>query len=472
VHSAQIKHRPVTRYERPLDLEHAVDLLAESAPKTRVIAGGTDLLLEIERGMRSGIEVLIDVSGIPELGTIKMDDGHITLGAAVTHNQVGGSSLLLDRAFPLVQACLEIGSPQLRNRATVAGNLVTASPANDTITPLRALDSVLTIVSKRGSRRTSLADFHTDVRRTTLQPDEIITEISLRPMSPTERGIFVKLGLRRAQAISVVHLTALLDFDGEIVTHAGLFLGSVALTIVTASDAEVFLSGRTLTDAVIREAALMASRTVTPIDDIRATAAYRSEQTAVMVARALRALRDDRQREDFPSHRPTLSERRHPAPKEAVSYENSRPLTATVNGDQVTAGGGASKTLLDWLRDSGLTGTKEGCAEGECGACTVVLDGMAVMACLVPAAAAEGSEVVTVEGLEGKEGMHRLQQAFIDLGAVQCGYCIPGFLVAGAKLLEERPSPSMEEITMGLSGNLCRCTGYYKIIAAVRKASA
>jgi carbon-monoxide dehydrogenase small subunit len=144
------------------------------------------------------------------------------------------------------------------------------------------------------------------------------------------------------------------------------------------------------------------------------------------------------------------------------------PLTMAVNGNDVAVEIEADELLVDVLRDRlGLIGTKIGCNEGECGACTVIMDGIPVLSCLLPALRAQGREITTIEGLSDGDTLHPLQQAFVDHGAVQCGYCIPGFILSAKALLDANPHPSREEIKEAIAGNLCRCTGYVKIIEAI-----
>jgi carbon-monoxide dehydrogenase small subunit len=148
------------------------------------------------------------------------------------------------------------------------------------------------------------------------------------------------------------------------------------------------------------------------------------------------------------------------------------PVKITVNGDVHEVHVEPMTTLLDVLRDElNLTGTNRGCNQGDCGACTVHMDGKAINACLVLAVDAGGASIVTIEGLAHSRNLHPLQKAFVDEGAVQCGYCTPGMIMTAAALLDAHPHPTDEQIREGIEGNLCRCTGYESIVRAVRAAS-
>ena len=147
-------------------------------------------------------------------------------------------------------------------------------------------------------------------------------------------------------------------------------------------------------------------------------------------------------------------------------------VSTSINGDPVEYVCPADESLLDVLRDRvGLTGVKEGCGTGDCGACSITLDGTLVCACLVLGAEAEGRKITTIEGMADGEKLHPLQRRFIDNAALQCGICTPGFLIAAKSLLDDNPDPTVEEIRYALAGNLCRCTGYDKIVRAVQAAA-
>lgn len=148
------------------------------------------------------------------------------------------------------------------------------------------------------------------------------------------------------------------------------------------------------------------------------------------------------------------------------------PLQMKVNGQEVEVAVKPAWTLLRVLREElGLTGTKKGCEQGDCGACTVIMEGQAVNACLILALQAQSKEIETIEGLGSPDHLHPLQESFIKHGAVQCGFCTPGMLMSASAMLKENPSASPDEIKRGISGNLCRCTGYIKIVEAIQDVS-
>ncbi len=469
------------KYYTVTSIEETLQILAEHKGTARVVAGATDLILEIERGIRKGIEVVVDVTRIPGLNIIEMDEaGWIHLGALVTHNDCVGSEILRAYAHPLAQAAWEVGAPQIRNRGTVAGNLITASPANDTITPLVAMGARVTLRSLNCERVVPLEEFYTGVRGTVMEQDEMLVDIAFRALKQNQRGTFIKLALRRAQAISVVNAAVLLTFSQDptnmLIEDPAITLGAVAPTIIHARRAELYLQKRQLNDATIAQAADLAMGDAHPIDDLRSSAAYRREMVRVCVSRSLHAIAVGEERIEFPDDPVLLNTRAQkddllPLEHGAVHLSGT-PIVTQINGKEYIINTGHDKTLLRLLREeAGLIGTKEGCAEGECGACTIFMDGVAVMSCLVPAVRAHGAEIVTIEGLMLDGHLHPVQQAFVEEGAVQCGYCTPGFIMSGVKLLEEQPNPTKEQIQTAITGNLCRCTGYYKIVQAIEKAS-
>jgi len=455
-------------------VEEALEALAK--PGTKIVAGATDLLLEIEAGEHPGLETLVDVTRIPDLDQISLDDqGWLHLGPLVTHNRCADSNLVIEHAFALAQACWQVGTPQIRTRGTIAGNLITASPANDSITPLMALGAELTLRSAHAERRIKLEDFYTGVRMRQLEPEEMLVDIAFPALGVKGRSAFYKLGLRRSHAISLVNAASVLRFEDGVITSAELTLGAVAPTIVHASEAEEFLVGKELTEEIISAAGELAAGAAHPIDDVRASAGYRKAMARLCAMRSLKPLADGIGRDGHPERRVLLEEKgriRKP-PSETIRLEPGGWIETTVNGQRYSVQNATGKTLLHLLRDELLlTGTKEGCGEGECGACTVILDGQAVMACLVPAERAHGADIRTVEGIAPDEELHPLQQTFIEQGAVQCGFCTPGFMMSGVMLLEEIEKPTLDEIKTAVSGNLCRCTGYYKILDAIHAAVA
>jgi xanthine dehydrogenase iron-sulfur cluster and FAD-binding subunit A len=462
------------QYYFPDSFEEAARLLNAHKVYGRIIAGGTDLMVEFRNGIHKDLTTLIDITRIPDTGKIWVDDHDIIhLDANVCHSDVVASELLQKHAHILVGACRTVGSPQIRNRGTVAGNLITASPANDAITPLMALDSEVVLLSVSGERVVPLSAFYKGVRRTVMQPNELLTQIRFPMPKPTDRAAFRKIGLRKAHAISLINCGMNLSINDSVITRASITLGSVAPVIVHAKEAEQYLTGKNLTDINVDQVCRLAQQSVSPISDIRSSQAYREEMTAVLVRQCLEDCFSESPSSDISEKSVVLwGGQQNPLHKAKVQETISGQIHCTINHKNFAGTYEPGTTLLQFLRDNALlTGTKEGCGEGECGACTIFMDGAAVLACLIPAERAHGATITTIEGLQQEGILTPVQQAFVDEGAVQCGFCTPGFVMSATKLLEEIASPSSDQIREAISGNLCRCTGYYTIIKAIEKAA-
>ncbi|MBN2046947.1 MAG: FAD binding domain-containing protein [Anaerolineaceae bacterium] len=463
-------------------IEDVLEILAKEGSTAKIIAGGTDLMLELRNGLRPKVGTVVDISRIHRLSEIWQDEsGMLHVGALASHNDCVASRLVVENAFPLAQACWSIGSPQIRNRGSIGGNLVTASPANDTIPALVALGASVVLRSSRGERIVPLDSFYLGVRKTVMEADELMIEVLIPPRSEQARGVFIKHALRNAQAISLVNTAIALELKDGRVASAAITLGAVAPVIIHASKAETFLVGKPLTAETAAEAAAIAMEEASPISDIRSSASYRKAMVRVIVRRGLEAIRLGEEKQGFPDDpvllwgdtiNPLHREQEDSTSESLMLHTRETPIVTRVNGKEYRSAGGQTGSLLDFIRNQLLlTGSKEGCAEGECGACTVYLDGAAVMSCLVPAPRGHGAEIVTIEGLADEGELNLVQSAFVEEGAVQCGFCTPGFVMSATKLLEEVPNPTKEQIKQSITGNLCRCTGYYKIIRAIEQAA-
>jgi len=452
----------------------ALDILDSEREEAKIIAGGTDLVLELKNGKHPLVKTLIDITRIKDQDKVWIADGNVNIGPLLTHNQCLVSNELLKYGFPLVRAAYSVGVPQIKNIGTVIGNLVTASPANDTITPLIALDAEITIRSKTKEYTVKLVDFYTGVRKTVMSPNEMVVGVRFPKMKPNQKGAFIKYLLRETHAISVANVCAILTLDGLNIQEANITLGAVAPTIIHSKKAETYLTGKELSEENIKQSVELAKQDAMPIDDIRSSEKYRSHLIPVLLKKALNSIMDDSWNTfDFPPVLLWGKKTKFITPVEkSFKHDKDTPIEITVNGTNRTINQNQNETLLTMIRDSvGLTGTKEGCGEGECGSCTLHLNGLPVLSCLVPAPKAHNCEITTIEGLSTDNKLHPIQEAFIEAGAVQCGYCTPGFIMSAVKLLEEKPQPTEMDIKQGLSGNICRCTGYYSIIEAVEIAS-
>jgi carbon-monoxide dehydrogenase medium subunit len=469
-------------YHEPATLAEALSLLGQYGEGARVMAGGTNLMVWMKMEEVTP-EVVVDIGRLPGLSGMTTPAGAeegVEIGALAKIWELRNSPLLQAGYTALAEACAAFGSTQIQYAGTIGGNVCNGSPASDTVPALMALGAELVLVGVEGGRTVPIEDFLLGPGETALRLGEILTSVMLPPLThqashATQGSAFVKISRVRAD-LAKASGAAVIVRDGERVIGCRLALGSVGPTVVRCRRAEELLLGETFSSALALEAGRMASGEVTPIDDIRSTAWYRREVVKALTHDVLQLAWEragterpggtEEQGSTGATERKTQHAKRNTLHASRFTHHD---IELTVNGVRHHFSVKPNELLLNVLRERlQLTGTKYGCGIGECGACTVQVDGVPTLACLTLAIAADGREVTTVEGLHGRDSeLDPIQEAFIEHAAFQCGYCTPGMLMMTKRLLAEIPSPSEDDIRDYLKGNRCRCTGFAAIVRAV-----
>jgi CO/xanthine dehydrogenase FAD-binding subunit len=265
----------------PTSLEEVYELLAERGRRVKIIAGGTDLMVALNANSLAA-EEFIDIWRLNELRGIDDEGETIRIGALTTYTQLIRSPLIQLSVPALVEASQTVGAIQIQNRGTIGGNIVNASPAGDSLPVLSAFDAEVEIGSVRGVRKVSFNNFYTGYRQTVMEPDEILLAARLRKLNPNERSFFLKVGTRRAQAISKVVMAVKVGTTGAEVNSISIALGSVAPVVV-----RVFRTNAILNATIIEQARSTVSQEITPITDVRSTEHYRRTVTGNALARVL-----------------------------------------------------------------------------------------------------------------------------------------------------------------------------------------
>jgi CO/xanthine dehydrogenase FAD-binding subunit len=270
------------------DADHAVALLAEHGPSVKVLAGGTDLLVDFKHAPH-GPDVVLDITRAADLRGISMTDAGLRIGALATHTDIMRSPLVRESLPALVDAAHTIGAVQTRNLGTLGGNLVTCVPSMDSGPTLVALEARVVVAGPGGNREMPLTDFFVGPRKTVLKPDELLLEILIPKKNVGKPTEFLKFGLRKGQALALVNVASSLWVDSgkNAFVEPRIALGAVAPTVIRAPEAEAYLEGRTITTDAMIEAGRIAAGEARPISDFRASAEYRRDLIAVLTRRTL-----------------------------------------------------------------------------------------------------------------------------------------------------------------------------------------
>ena len=455
-------------YSRPSGIEEACALLAAD-DGARLIAGGQTLVplmaMRLARPTR-----LVDIARVPGLAFVREEADAIAIGATTTQRAAESDPLVRAKLPLLARALPFIGHAATRARGTIGGSLANGDSAAEIA--LVAVTLGATLVYREGERggESPAADFFVGPMVTTLPTTAVLTAARF-PVWRERVGVgFQEISSRRSDfAFASAAAQVALNPDGTCARIA-IGVGAAAETPLRLGAAEQALVGTRLAPEAIRTAVGEALAGITPMADLHASAEYRRRVATSLPIRAVADAYENAKAQ--PIGWVERSETHRDAPRDVVGFADAQP-TLRVNGQIHRVDVEPRMTLLDGLRDKlGLVGAHAGCEHGVCGACTVLIDGVAVRSCLMFAVQADGYAITTIEGLTPAPGeLSVLQDAFCETHGLQCGYCTPAMILAAHALLAGNPSPTRDEIVEAISGNICRCTGYAQIVEAVALAA-
>lgn len=446
----------------PTKLQDVLKLLQRKSPQAVVLSGGTFLA----KNQPSQASVVVDILRCGLEG-IKIGKKKSRIGATTSAAQIAATEALDGVGLRILrQAAAAISGQAVRNQVTLGGNLVGAMTWSDMPVALLALDAQVELSRTSGKRLLSIQDFYATHPKKQFKKGELITGVDIPNLAKGSGASFLK-STRTVAEVALVNVATMLQIQSGVCKKARIAVGAAQPRPFRATQAEKLLEGKTIDASLINEAATVAQGQARVRADMRVSKSYRETLLFVLVQRALNEAVARAEGKNLPKMCRSVC----PEPWTRKNASTDSSLIVTVDGTTQTWTIRPNDILLDVLRREGITSVKHGCDDGYCGACSVLVNGRLLNACLVIAAQVQGCDIVTAAGVGSIQHPHPIQTALVQEGAVQCGFCTPGWVVSTKALLDHVQDPNDQEICTGMDGNLCRCTGYVKPLNAIRKAS-
>ena len=459
-------------YVRVTSIDEAIALLAKHGDEATVLAGGVSLGAMLNmRLVRPGI--LIDIKGIEALSAVHDAGTQLTIGVIVRQADLMVSAPAMAAVPLLAKAFPHIGHMQTRSRGTLGGSIAHADPSAELPLCLVTLDGAIELQSRAGIRTVKAREFFTGVLSTVRRPDELLTAIHWPTRSLRSGFGFDEIAQRHGDFAIVAAACHVKLTESGLINQLDVGLGGVEDRPLAFILHEFI--GAKPDAALARALADHVMGLVAPTGDVKASAAYRKALVRLLVERVFQqaaASVEHAAREGVVVIPKALHDTASKAAGEVIGGHTKAAISVDLNGRTVRGSAEPRMLLSDFLRhELGCYGVRVGCEHGVCGACTVLVDGVAQRSCLQRAIEADGTSITTVEGLSPGNTMNALQEAFRRHHALQCGFCTPGILASATHFLRDNSQPTEEAVRDMLSGHICRCTGYHGIVQAILDAA-